>query len=143
MENKKKTGTQIGGDHYEKYDFEPSDIIRNICPDYFLGSAIKYILRYKDKNGQEDLLKALDCLRIHSKKYEKLNPHEFRELISKSKNISVVQFSAMNSVFKASKITDRTAYYLKDYLKEVSQCIGALLFNEMKRKGAKGGENEE
>ena len=52
--------TQIGGDHYSKRKIQPFDIIDEYDLDYYEGAALKYLLRHKDKNGKEDLLKLKD-----------------------------------------------------------------------------------
>lgn len=57
------TSKQVGGDHYASKRIEPFLVIRDWCGDegfaaYLRGNIIKYICRYKDKNGTEDLLKA-------------------------------------------------------------------------------------
>ena len=50
---------QHGGDHYKKYgDFQPWDVIVRWNLGYLEGTALKYIARWKDKNGIEDLKKA-------------------------------------------------------------------------------------
>ena len=53
---------QVGGSHYQKYEYQPYEFFRDIGADFFLGSAIKYVVRYKDKNGQEDIDKAVSYL---------------------------------------------------------------------------------
>lgn len=53
---------QIGGDHYSKHKIQPWDIWEDRSLGAFEGSIIKYILRYKDKNGVEDLKKARHTL---------------------------------------------------------------------------------
>lgn len=54
MENKE----QIGGNHYSKMKIEPIQfILANDIP-FCEGNVIKYICRYKDKDGIQDLLKA-------------------------------------------------------------------------------------
>ena len=49
---------QIGGTHYSKMKIQPIDYIMENGLDYLQGNCIKYVTRYKDKNGKEDLLKA-------------------------------------------------------------------------------------
>jgi hypothetical protein len=54
---------QIGGDHYERLVTEPFDVMKaNFSKEelegYFLGNILKYVMRYKHKNGVEDLKKA-------------------------------------------------------------------------------------
>lgn len=49
---------QVGGTHYSQFKYQTWDFIADFEIDYFTGNAVKYISRYKDKNGNEDLLKA-------------------------------------------------------------------------------------
>ena len=53
---------QVGGDHYSKHNIQPIDVIREYKMDFFEGNALKYLLRYKDKNGIQDLDKAIDYI---------------------------------------------------------------------------------
>lgn len=48
---------QVGGDHYQK-PIQPWDYIAANKLDYFQGNVIKYVSRFRDKNGIEDLKKA-------------------------------------------------------------------------------------
>jgi hypothetical protein len=54
----KSTNTQVGGDHYTKLRISPWEVIEANDLDYFQGNVIKYVMRYKNKNGVEDLKKA-------------------------------------------------------------------------------------
>lgn len=56
--------TQVGGDHYAKCAIQPIDYIMANGPDYLQGNVIKYVTRYKNENGVEDLEKAAHYLRI-------------------------------------------------------------------------------
>lgn len=49
---------QVGGNHYETMALQPWEIIEKNNLDFWEGNIIKYVLRYKDKNGLEDLKKA-------------------------------------------------------------------------------------
>jgi hypothetical protein len=49
---------QIGGSHYVGKKIQPWDYIIANNLGYLEGNIIKYISRYKDKNGLEDVLKA-------------------------------------------------------------------------------------
>jgi len=49
---------QVGGDHYIKYEIQPFDIIDCYGLDFYAGNALKYLLRYRDKGGVQDLKKA-------------------------------------------------------------------------------------
>lgn len=48
---------QVGGSHYQK-DIQPWDIISEWKLDFWEGNIVKYILRWKDKDGVKDLKKA-------------------------------------------------------------------------------------
>jgi len=49
---------QVGGDHYSKLAIQPAEYITKNKLTYLQGNVIKYVTRYKDKNGIEDLQKA-------------------------------------------------------------------------------------
>ena len=49
---------QVGGDHYKKYQIQPSEFINKNRLLFAEGSAIKYIVRHQDKGGKESLEKA-------------------------------------------------------------------------------------
>lgn len=52
---------QIGGTHYQHQEYQHWDFAVDVAGNdaYLKGCASKYIVRYKDKNGIEDLRKAL------------------------------------------------------------------------------------
>jgi Protein of unknwon function (DUF3310) len=54
----KVNDVQIGGDHYRKGKIQPWDYILANDIGYLEGTAIKYLTRWKYKNGVEDLKKA-------------------------------------------------------------------------------------
>jgi len=49
---------QIGGNHYEKQKIQPIDYIEANNLSFCEGNVVKYITRWKYKNGLEDLEKA-------------------------------------------------------------------------------------
>lgn len=50
---------QIGGDHYAKLQYQPIEfIVKNNLP-FITGNIVKYIVRYKDKNGAQDIHKII------------------------------------------------------------------------------------
>lgn len=54
---------QHGGDHYKKYgDFQPWDAVIAWNLGYLEGTALKYIARWRDKGGVEDIKKAIHFL---------------------------------------------------------------------------------
>ena len=50
---------QEGGDHYSKHKIQPYTFITANDLSFFQGNVIKYVVRYKDKNGIEDLKKII------------------------------------------------------------------------------------
>ena len=66
--------TQIGGDHYKQFKIQPIAFIKDNGLDFCQGNVIKYICRYKFKNGKEDLLKIkhyIDVIIAHEYATEK------------------------------------------------------------------------
>lgn len=49
---------QIGGNHYKKLKIQPTEFIHTNKIPFIEGNIIKYVIRHRDKNGLEDLLKA-------------------------------------------------------------------------------------
>ena len=50
--------TQVGGAHYKSKGIQPWDYIHANNLGYMEGNIVKYITRWKDKDGMKDLLKA-------------------------------------------------------------------------------------
>lgn len=50
--------TQEGGGHYKSLAIQPVEYIHANGVGYFEGCVIKYVTRWKAKNGMEDLRKA-------------------------------------------------------------------------------------
>lgn len=57
----REVGRQVGGSHYQS-SIQPVDYINANKLDFLEGNVVKYVTRYKRKNGMEDLLKAKDYL---------------------------------------------------------------------------------
>lgn len=59
----KANDIQIGGNHYKQFKgMEPWDVITGWELGYLEGTALKYISRWKHKNGVQDLEKAIHFL---------------------------------------------------------------------------------
>jgi len=59
---------QVGGDHYKRMAIQPVEFIEGNDLGFCAGNVIKYVCRYKYKDGVEDLRKArhyLDVLIDH------------------------------------------------------------------------------
>lgn len=49
---------QIGGQHYKNKGIQPIEYIMSNGLDFCEGNVVKYVSRWRDKNGLDDLLKA-------------------------------------------------------------------------------------
>tara|TARA_B110000503_G_scaffold3970_1_gene5224 strand:+ start:607 stop:813 length:207 start_codon:yes stop_codon:yes gene_type:complete len=62
---------QIGGSHYKDLEIQPIDYIMGNSLGYCEGNVVKYVSRWRDKGGIEDLHKAkqyIDFLIAHEVK---------------------------------------------------------------------------
>jgi hypothetical protein len=50
--------TQVGGNHYKNFAIQPLEFIVKNNLDFLQGNVVKYVVRYKEKGGIEDLKKA-------------------------------------------------------------------------------------
>ena len=58
----KTTDTQVGGNHYTKLAIQPMRYSMENGLDALQHTVIKYVTRFRDKNGIEDLEKAKHCI---------------------------------------------------------------------------------
>jgi|TARA_Y100000361_G_C11020692_1_gene269343 hypothetical protein len=64
---------QVGGSHYKDFHIQPYEFISKNDLSFFQGNVIKYVCRYKNKNGIQDLEKIkhycdLEILKLKDKK---------------------------------------------------------------------------
>lgn len=62
--DKTALNTQVGGSHYKDMVIQPVEFIERNNLGFCVGNVIKYVCRYKSKNGIEDLKKAKHYLDI-------------------------------------------------------------------------------
>lgn len=55
----KATDVQIGGSHYKDMAMQPIELIVTLRCSFIQGCIIKYISRYKNKNGAQDIRKCI------------------------------------------------------------------------------------
>nr|DAK25705.1 MAG TPA: nucelotide kinase [Caudoviricetes sp.] len=67
---------QIGGSHYKDMPFQPICLIGSLNLDFFQGNVVKYVSRYKLKDGVRDLEKAKHYCRMAMELAEKPEPPE-------------------------------------------------------------------
>ena len=68
--------TQVGGSHYKNYKIQPIEYTLANNLNFCQGNVIKYITRYKDKNGAEDLRKAIHYIDILLDEYDRIEEEE-------------------------------------------------------------------
>ena len=59
---------QIGGSHYKNFVIQPYEFISKNDLSFFQGNVIKYVCRYLNKNGIEDLDKIIHYCELEKKK---------------------------------------------------------------------------
>ena len=59
---------QIGGSHYKDFHIQPNEFISKNHLSFFQGNVIKYVCRYKNKNGIQDLEKIIHYCELEIKK---------------------------------------------------------------------------
>lgn len=55
---------QVGGEHYAKYKIQPTEFINANRIPFIEGNVIKYVTRHRDKNGRQDIEKAIHYLQL-------------------------------------------------------------------------------
>lgn len=55
---------QIGGDHYKDLPIQPIEYIHKNGIGFCEGAVIKYVTRWRGKNGIEDLKKAIHMIEL-------------------------------------------------------------------------------
>lgn len=60
----KASEKQISGSHYKNYNMQPVEFCQRNKLNYCESAVIKYVCRHKDKNGKEDILKAIHYLEL-------------------------------------------------------------------------------
>ena len=59
---------QIGGSHYRNMQIQPYEFISKNDLSFFQGNVVKYVCRYKSKNGIQDLEKIIHYCQLEIKK---------------------------------------------------------------------------
>ena len=62
--------TQVGGNHYTKFNIQPYEFISKNDLSFFQGNVIKYVCRYQRKGGIEDIKKIIHYCQLEMKKMQ-------------------------------------------------------------------------
>lgn len=79
-ENKSPLQVQVGGNHYKDFKIQPVEFCMANNLNFCQSSAIKYICRYKNKNGVQDIDKAIHFLQI-LKQIEYPEPEKIEDIV--------------------------------------------------------------
>ena len=60
---------QVSGSHYKEFHIQPVEFIHANNIGYLEGNVIKYVCRWRNKNGMEDLDKAIHYLELLKELY--------------------------------------------------------------------------
>lgn len=131
---------QIGGSHYKDMPFQPIKLISMLDLDFFQGNVVKYVSRYKLKDGVRDLEKAKHYCRI-AMEMEKSSPRL---------SMTILQAVFISKGFVASNglskwVSDIIVYVYRRKWNEAVKAIDALFkeYNQSELEAAKendGGE---
>lgn len=127
-------GYQVGGGHYKTSGMQLSEFLESNKVGFLEGNAMKYVFRHDKKNKEEDLLKAIQYIKLILKyKYGKflvgdilLSEEEYRkldELIEKQNTIELdttfIRNALKTASISANKISGEKANLYVAKLREV------------------------
>lgn len=118
----KLNSTQVGGTHYQGYDYQPIELIEDLKLNFTEGCILKYAIRFRDKGGKDDLLKALDYVKRELIKY--LDTPEEERKVKK-----VDPEAIANIVFFATQ--DRVKDEDKDFIINVAKYLHAGMMTKV------------
>ena len=56
--------SQIGGDHYRQMPMQPTEFCQRNGLNFCESNVIKYVCRHREKNGRQDIEKAMHYLEL-------------------------------------------------------------------------------
>lgn len=96
---------QVAGDHYERCSIQPWEVIRRNGLDYFTGNIIKYVFRFRTKNGVEDLLKAKHYLEYMIENYDQLYRSENVQNLSSQRKPTNLSTHDLSDLYRGANGT--------------------------------------
>ncbi len=61
---------QVSGDHYKMMAIQPVEFITKNKLPFLEANVVKYVCRWRRKNGRQDLQKAIHCIEILMQLYD-------------------------------------------------------------------------
>ncbi|OCR99056.1 hypothetical protein A9K75_08575 [Campylobacter fetus subsp. testudinum] len=120
---------QVGGNHYQSMGMQPIELINLIDLNYNLGNVIKYIVRYPNKNGLEDLKKARHYIefekqyKTHKKSHPKKVSHIWEDFFNSNTSLNDFQLDTL-AYIKIYAVMGR-----EKGLDKALECISKFLSN--------------
>lgn len=143
-------GYQVGGCHYKASGMQLSEFLESNKVGFLEGNAMKYVFRHDKKNKEEDLLKAIQYIKLILKyKYGKflvgdilLSEEEYRkldELIEKQNTIELdttfIRNALKTASISANKISGEKATLYVAKLREVkAEYIEGFVLSDTKKR---------
>lgn len=131
---------QVGGSHYKAMPFQPIKLISMLELDFFQGNVVKYVSRYKLKDGVRDLEKAKHYCRM-AMEMEKSSPRL---------SMTILQAVFISEGFVTSNglskwVSDIIVYVYRRKWNEAVKAIDALSkeYNQSELEAAKENEGGE
>ena len=131
---------QIGGSHYKDMPFQPIKLISMLDLDFFQGNVVKYVSRYKLKDGVRDLEKAKHYCQM-AMEMEKSSPRL---------SMTILQAVFISEGFVTSNglsklVADVIVYVYRRVWNEAIKAINALSkeYNQSETEAAKVSEGGE
>lgn len=123
---------QIGGDHYKNSAYQHWDFVTDLQIPYLNAAVIKYLTRYRKKNGIEDLEKAVHYLEKAVTQFEGLKKISLKDqrlveyyiLANKIESAQIwgaIQHLAENGVHGAKNMIELHIDYLKRQKEESNE----------------------
>lgn len=101
----KATDVQIGGNHYKDMVMQPIELITALRCSFIQGCIIKYISRYRAKNGVQDIKKCIHYAQLAIQLGDK------RRCNDKTLSLSINKFVIKNKLtILQRRIITQTAY---------------------------------
>lgn len=88
----KATDVQIGGGYYKNMTMQPIELITALRCSFIQGCIIKYISRYRAKNGAQDIKKCIHCAQLAIQLEDK------RKCNDKTLSLSINKFIIKNKL---------------------------------------------
>lgn len=142
-------GYQVGGCHYKAPGMQLSEFLERNKVGFLEGNAMKYVFRHDKKNKEEDLLKAIQYIKLILKyKYGKflvgdilLSEEEYRkldELIEKQNTIELdttfVRNALKTTSISANKITvDKATLYVAKLREVKAEYVENFVLSDIKK----------